>query len=90
LIQEKYQGEKACDKRQHNNNNASVQFNGYLLTCRLNSTSAYYKASTRTQIKHNSTNTQKQNTNRTKKLQKKEYKRSIGAKTLYPEKPQIS
>jgi hypothetical protein len=30
----------------------SVEFSGYLLTCRLNSTSAYYKASTKTQIKH--------------------------------------
>ena len=49
-----------------NNNNYyyySVQFSGYLLTCRLNSTSAYYRTSAKTQIKHkNSTNTQKQNT----------------------------
>ena len=41
----------------------SVQFSGYLLMCRLNSTSAYYTTSAKTQIKHkNSTNTQKQNT----------------------------
>jgi len=37
----------------------SVEFSGYLLKCRFKSTSAYYKASTNTQIKHkNSTNTQ--------------------------------
>jgi hypothetical protein len=36
-----------------------IQFNRYLLTCRLNSTSPYYKASTKTQIEHkNSTNTE--------------------------------
>jgi hypothetical protein len=35
----------------NNNNNNSIQFNGYLLTCRLNSTSANYKASTKAQIK---------------------------------------
>jgi hypothetical protein len=34
------------------NNNNSIPFNGYLLTCRLNSTSANYKASTKTQIKY--------------------------------------
>jgi hypothetical protein len=33
-----------------------IQFNGYLLTCRLNSTMAYYKASTNT--RQNSINTQ--------------------------------
>jgi hypothetical protein len=39
----------------------------YLLTCRLNSRSANYKASTKTEIKHkNSTNTQKQNTKQAK------------------------
>jgi hypothetical protein len=42
----------------------SIQFNGYLLTRRLKSTSAYYKASTKAEIEHkNGTNTQKQNTN---------------------------
>jgi hypothetical protein len=34
------------DDNDHDNN--SIKFNGYLLTCRLNSTSAYYKASTAT------------------------------------------
>jgi sortase (surface protein transpeptidase) len=68
-----------------------IQVNGYLLSCRLNSTSANYKASTRTQIKQdNSTNIQKQNTKQTKQKQhcrkKKQYKRRIWAKTLYPEK----
>jgi hypothetical protein len=47
-------------------NNNSIQFNGYLLMYKLNSTSAYYKASTETQIKHKRTNTQKQDTKRTK------------------------
>jgi hypothetical protein len=41
---------------------AIIQFNRYLLTCRLNSTIANYKARTRTQIQHkNNTNTQKRN-----------------------------
>jgi hypothetical protein len=44
-------------------NDNSIQFNGHLLTCRLNITSAYYKASTRTKIQHKHiTNIQKQNT----------------------------
>jgi hypothetical protein len=30
----------------------SIQFKGYLLTCRLNSTSANYKANTKAQIKY--------------------------------------
>jgi predicted Holliday junction resolvase-like endonuclease len=71
-----------------------IQFHGYVLTCRLNSSNAYYKASTKTQIKHkNSTNTQKQNTKQTKQKQhcgKKQYKRSMGAKTLHLEKTQTS
>jgi hypothetical protein len=42
----------------HCNDTNSIQFNGYLLTCRLNSSSANYKASTKAQIKHkNNTNT---------------------------------
>ena len=57
--------------------------------CSLNSTSAYYKASTKTQMKHkNSTNTQKQNTKQTNQREhyrNKKYKRSIGTKRLYPE-----
>jgi nitrogen fixation/metabolism regulation signal transduction histidine kinase len=61
-----------------------IQFNGYLLTCRLNSTSAKYKAGTKTQIK------QKQYTqNKTLKKEnknkyiEKQYKRSTGAEILY-------
>jgi hypothetical protein len=30
-----------------------IQFNGYLLTCRIKSISAYYKARAKTQTKHN-------------------------------------
>jgi len=36
-----------CQTRKHNTNSNSFQFIGYLLTCRLNSTSAYYTASTK-------------------------------------------
>jgi len=44
----------------------SVQISAYLLKFRANSTSARYKASTKTQIKHkNSTSTQKQNAKQT-------------------------
>ena len=47
-----------------------MQFSGHLLTFRFKSTSAYYKANTRTQIKHKkSTNIQKQNTKQTNKQQ---------------------
>jgi len=50
-----------------NNNNNNNNFSGYLLMCRLNSTSAYYKVNTRTQIRHkNSTSKQKENTKQTK------------------------
>jgi hypothetical protein len=35
-----------------NNNNNSIHVNVYLLPCRLNSTSACYKTSIKTQIKH--------------------------------------
>jgi hypothetical protein len=46
----------------------SVQFNRYLLTCRLSSTSDNYKGSTKTQMQHkNSTNTQKQSTKHAEK-----------------------
>jgi hypothetical protein len=52
-----------------------------VLTCRLNSTSVYYKAST-TQIKHNTgtiTNTQKQNTKKPKRSnEKNQYKKAMG------------
>jgi hypothetical protein len=60
--------------------NDSFQFSGYLLTYRLNSRSVYYKASTKTQIKHkNNTDTQKENTKQTKQEYggKKQYQRSI-------------
>ena len=58
-----------------------MQVNGYVLTCRLNSSNAYYKASTKTKIKHkNSTNTQKQNTKQKQHCRKKQYKRSMGQK----------
>jgi hypothetical protein len=58
------QSRKEQNQEQKHN---SIRFNGYLLTCRLNSTSGNYKASTKTQIKYkNSTNTQKQNTQQTK------------------------
>jgi hypothetical protein len=58
----------------------SVQFNGYLLMCRLSSTCAYYKANTDTKPK---------NTKQTKQEQygsKKQYKRSTMAQALNPEK----
>jgi len=51
---------------------------------RLNTTSAYYKASIKTQIQHNnSTNTQKQYGSSTKK---KQYKQNTGTTNLNPEK----
>jgi len=53
----------------YNNNNNSVEFSGYLLTCWLKDTSAYFRASTDTQIEpKNSVNTQRQNTNQTKTI----------------------
>ena len=57
--------------------------------CRINSTSAYYKASTKSQIQHkNSTNTQKtlNRQNKNNMTGQKQYKRSAWAKTLNPEK----
>jgi len=55
------------DDDDNDNNNNNNNFSGYLLKCRLNSTSAYYKVNTRTQIRHkNNTSTQKENTKQTK------------------------
>jgi hypothetical protein len=72
-----------CDIPDPINNNSiqfnSIQFNGYLLTCRLSSTSANYKASTnKTQ---NSTNTQDKTLNKQNKYEVKQYKRSTGAES---------
>ena len=39
--------------------NNSVQFSGYLLRCRLNSTRAHYKDSTETQLQHKTGHTHK-------------------------------
>jgi hypothetical protein len=47
----------------------SVQLNGHLLTCRLNSISAYYKPSTKAQIKHKYSKNTKKNTKQTKQKQ---------------------
>jgi serine/threonine-protein kinase RIO1 len=61
-----------------------------VLTCSLNSTSAYYKASKNTkntktvQIYRNKTLNRKRTNTILQK--KKQYKRSTGAKPLYPEK----
>jgi hypothetical protein len=58
-------------------NKNSIKFNGYLLRRRLNSTNAYFKPCTKTQIKHkNSTNPLKQNTKQTKAQQSR--KEAIG------------
>ena len=63
------------------NNNYSFKFNGYLLTCRLNSTSVYYKASAKTQIKHkNSTNTQRQSTKQKRYGKENKYKKVLEQK----------
>jgi len=43
-----------------------IQFSGHLLTCRLKSTGAWYKASTETQIQHSSVNTQNKTLTETK------------------------
>jgi hypothetical protein len=63
--------------------NNSIQFNGYSLTCRLNSTSANYKAST---------NATQKNTNKEKKylIDKKQYctrtnMKAVLGKSLHPE-----
>jgi hypothetical protein len=66
----------------------SVQFNRYLLTCRLHSTSAYYKAytkinKTKTVQIHKNKTLKKQNKN---KYEENQYKRSTGAEILYPDR----
>ena len=66
-----------------------IQFNGYLLTCRLNSTHANYKASTKTRIKQkNSRNTQDKTLKKQNKIiyVVKQYKISTGAEIQYPDK----
>jgi hypothetical protein len=60
----------------------SIHFDGYLLTCRLNSTGAYYKASTKTQ---NITITQKSNAKQTK--QKQNYRKKKNIKEVLGQKP---
>jgi len=63
----------------------SFQFNGHSITFRLNSTSAYYKASTKTQIKHNNVaNIQKRNTQNKNKMVGKYNTKSTGEKSLNP------
>jgi hypothetical protein len=73
--------------------NNPVQFNGYLLKRRLSGTSAYCKSSTmKTQIKHNSTNPQKQKQvktiNKIGRIEQQE--RNTREKALNPEKIEIS
>jgi hypothetical protein len=68
----------------------SIQFSEYLLRRRLNSASTNYKASTKAQ--KNQYKYTKQNTKQTKQKQycrKGQYKRSIVAKALYPEKTEM-
>ena len=61
----------------NNSSNNSIQFNGYLIKCRLASTSTCYKASTKAQIQTTSnTNTQKQNINPVKQTNMTEKKQS--------------
>jgi hypothetical protein len=61
----------------------SIQFNGCFLTRRRNS--AYYVASTKTQIRHkNNTNTQKQNY---KQKQTKQYSKKIYCEKVMGQKP---
>ena len=63
------------------NNNYSIQCTGYLLTCRLNSTSVCYKANAKTQIKHkNSTNTQRQSTKQKQCGKENQYKNVLEQK----------
>jgi hypothetical protein len=69
----------------NNNNNNSVQFNGYLLTCRLTAQVPITKPAQSTNKTQNSTNTQsktlkKQNKN---KYVVKQYKISTGAEIQY-------
>jgi hypothetical protein len=69
-----------------------IIINQYLLTCKLNSKDAYYKASTKKHTKYkNSTNTQ--TLNKQTKRQSKElngYVKSLGQKHLHSEEIQIS
>jgi hypothetical protein len=58
-----------------------IIINRYLLTCRLNSKNAYYKASTKTQIQHkNNTNNTKQTLNKQtkEKYYRKRYIKVLG------------
>jgi len=67
----------------------SVPLNGYLLTCRLNSTNAYYKTNAKTQKEHKIVQIHQKALNKQNKNNmagKKQYKRSNGAKALNPEK----
>jgi hypothetical protein len=64
-------------------NKNSIPFNGYILKGGLNNTTAYYKARTKTHMKHKkNTNIQKQNTKQTKQKYCGErlYKRLRGPK----------
>jgi len=78
----------SCNNNNNNNNNNN--FSGFLLTCRINSTSAYCKVSTRTQIRHKTVQVHERKTlNRQNKnyvTVDKQYKRSTGTTTLNPEK----
>jgi hypothetical protein len=65
-----------------------IQLNRYLLTCRLNSKSAYYKASTKTT--KNSTNTQNKQTNKRKQYYSKRYIKVLGQTPIYSEETQVS
>jgi hypothetical protein len=63
----------------------SVQFIGYLLMCRLNSTSACYKASTKTQTLQIHKNKTLNRRNKNSMAGERQYKQSTGEKTLNPE-----
>jgi len=67
-----------------------IQFKGYLLMCRLNSTSVNYKAWTKTPTQHKTVRIHKNKTlNRQNKINMaggKECKRSTGTQTTNPEK----
>jgi hypothetical protein len=51
IVNTLYKGDDDEYNNTNNNNNNSIQFNGYSLKRGLNSTSAYYKGSRKTQIK---------------------------------------
>ena len=67
-----------------------IQFNGYLLTCRIKSISAYYKARAKTQTKHNIHKKTLNRQNKNNIAGKKLYKRITEAEPLYPETTQIT